>query len=461
MTIFENTVRQLKSLRFYLHIRCASVMVSIWPFCNGPYALAQSANDNLIPEKSRYSLVILDPAHPHGVSMQLSLQKAFNPKVYVYAPQGPEIEENYLKAIRRYNAHKTTIQPWELDVYTNTDYLDKMLEDRKGSVVIIASNNQKKSMYIEQSVKSGLNVIADKPMAITQTDFERLKTSFEIAERDKLFISDLRSMSMRYQITSILQKEFASLPEIFGVLERGSLENPAVIQKSVHHYLKNNTRPAWFFDGTQQGNAIVDVGTHLVDLVQWSCFPTAAIFYENDVEILSAKTWPTTISRSQFKRATKQNDFPSFLEKDMKDSVLYVDANGEMNYTLKGIHVRITVSWDFQASKGGDTYYSLMRGSKANLIVANDGGSQPVLLIEPYNIANRDHYKKLLKHHFERLKEKYATIELTESETGWRITSKKRAIEKTNYIVKPTKKEVNNMLAKYYTTTQAITEARH
>jgi len=50
-----------------------------------------------------------------------------------------------------------------------------------------------------------------------------------------------------------------------------------VVIESVHHFFKEVSgkpliRPAWFFDVRQQGEALPDVGTHLVDLVQWMCF---------------------------------------------------------------------------------------------------------------------------------------------------------------------------------------------
>ena len=51
-----------------------------------------------------------------------------------------------------------------------------------------------------------------------------------------------------------------------------------MVKESVHHFYKIVSgspviRPAWFFDTSQQGEGIVDVTTHLVDLIQWGCFP--------------------------------------------------------------------------------------------------------------------------------------------------------------------------------------------
>ena len=85
-------------------------------------------------------------------------------------------------------------------------------------------------------------------------------------------------MTERYEITSILQKELSQDKTLFGELEKGTLENPAVTKESVHHYFKYVSgspliRPTWYYDVEQEGNGLVDVTTHLVDLIQWECFP--------------------------------------------------------------------------------------------------------------------------------------------------------------------------------------------
>jgi predicted dehydrogenase len=75
-------------------------------------------------------------------------------------------------------------------------------------------------------------------------------------------------------------------------LQTGTPEEPAITKESVHHFFKYVSgsplvRPAWFFDVEQQGEGIVDVTTHLVDLIQWEAFPEVTLKKE-DVEIVSA-----------------------------------------------------------------------------------------------------------------------------------------------------------------------------
>ena len=97
----------------------------------------------------------------------------------------------------------------------------------------------------------------------------------------------------------------SQIPEIFGELIKGSLNDPAITKESIHHFAKKVSgkpliRPPWFFDVTQEGEGIVDVSTHLVDLVQWECFPEEILDYQTDVNLLQANRWPTVMDKSMF-----------------------------------------------------------------------------------------------------------------------------------------------------------------
>src|SRR5690606_10973332 len=61
-------------------------------------------------------------------------------------------------------------------------------------------------------------------------------------------------------------------------------------------------------------------------------------------------------------------------------------ANGEINYPIRGVNAKVSVIWDFEAPAGaGDTHFSIMKGSKANLIIrqGKEENYRPVLYIEP------------------------------------------------------------------------------
>ena len=317
-------------------------------------------------------------------------------------------------------------------------------------------------------------------MCIDTEGFEMLKSAFESAEKNKVLLYDI--MTERSEITTMLQKELAQIPEIFGELQKGSLKDPAVTKESIHHFYKYVSgsplkRPAWFMDVAQQGEGMVDVTTHLVDLVQWECFPEQTIDYQKDINILQARRWTTPMSRSQFTTITGQPDFPEYLRKDVvKDTTLNVFSNGEINYTLKGVHAKVSVIWNYKAPEGaGDTHYSIMKGSKANLII-RQGAEQkyvPELYLESVPKTKID--ENALAQAFEKIKSKYAGVELKKISAGkWEIVipEKYRTGHEAHFGEVAERFlqyleagqlpdwEVPNMLAKYYTTTQALNKAK-
>ena len=299
-----------------------------------------------------YRLVTLDPGHFHAALVQKSMYPDVDSTVYVYAPDGPDLQF-HLDRINGYNTRAENPTHWKEEVYKGNDFFEKMIAEKKGNVVVLAGNNQKKTEYILESLKNGFNVLADKPMVIDSKGFEELKQAFETAKNNKLLLYDI--MTERSEITTTLQRELSMLPDVFGELQKGTLEQPAITKESVHHFYKYVsgsvlTRPAWFMDVAQQGEGIVDVMTHLVDLVQWECFPDQVIDYTKDIEINTAKRWPTVMNPDQFREITKMDRFPEYLAKDIEigaDTLLKVYSNGEINYTIRGVHAKTSVIWKY------------------------------------------------------------------------------------------------------------------
>lgn len=333
-------------------------------------------------------LITLDPGHFHAALVQKTMVAGIDPEVHVYAAPGPDLDR-HLALINGFNTRPEKSTQWQEKVHAGPDFLTEMLRDRPGNVVVISGNNAKKSRYILECVKAGLNVLSDKPMAITPDDFKLLEEAYQVAAEKKLVLLDI--MTERHEITTLLQRELSRFPGVFGELEKGTPENPAVTKESVHHFSKlvNGAplqRPPWFFDPKQQGEAIVDVNTHLVDLVQWECFPDQVIA-PADVKVLSARSWKTPITLEHFKKTTKLDAWPEYLKPLVDgENVLQTPANGEFTYTLRGVHAKVSVKWAFEAPAGaGDTHDSLLRGSKASLHIRQgaEQGYKPVLYIEP------------------------------------------------------------------------------
>lgn len=393
--------------------------------------------------------------------------------VYVYAPKGPEVQQQ-LKQIDAYNKSPQNSTHWKEEVYLGDNFLDKMLQDKKGNVVVISGNNRRKTEYIKRSIDEGFNVLADKPMVIDKAGFEVLKSTFEAAPRKKVLLYDI--MTERFEITNTLQRELAMLPAIFGTLQKGTPQSPAVEMESVHFfnkYVSGNvlTRPSWFMDVSQQGEGMVDVATHLVDLVQWECFPDKVIDYKKDIKLNSARKWTTDMTLSQFSEITKQAAFPDFLKDKIENNVLKVFANGEMHYNLRGVNVRVTAKWDYKAPEGsGDTHYSILRGTKANLVIRQgaEQGYKPTVYIEP--VTDDETYQKQLSESFKTIQAKHPGVELKKATKGWELVIPEKykegheahfAMVTENFLTylkngNMPNWEVPNMISKYYTTTQAL-----
>lgn len=418
-------------------------------------------------------LITLDPGHFHAALVQKTMYPEVDSVVHVYAPAGSDLDL-HLGRIKGYNTRAQDPTHWTEEVYTGEDYLQKMLSEKKGNVVVLAGNNQKKTEYILQSLEAGYNVLADKPMVIDNQKFEMLKKAFETAKNNKLLLYDI--MTERFEINTILQRELSMMPDVFGTLQPGTEADPAVSMVSLHcfyKYVSGNvlTRPAWFMDVSQQGAGIVDVSTHLVDLVQWECFPDQALDYTKDIQVDKAHRWPTLMSASQFNTITKLNGFPEYLRSGVfNDSILTVFSNGQIDYQVKGIHARVKVQWDYTNEAGGDTHYSLLRGTRASLEIrqGKEENFKPVLYILP--ASNDSAYEQLLAKHFAGISEKYRGIALEKTGKGWKVVVPQELAEgheahfarvMQNYLgyLKNGNMpawEVPNMLAKYFTTSRAL-----
>jgi predicted dehydrogenase len=422
-------------------------------------------------------IMTLDPGHFHAALVQKKMYEQVSPEVHVFAPEGDDVKF-HMKRIEGFNSRTEDPTSWVEKVYTGDDFFEKMIQEKPGNVVMISGNNQKKTEYILASVQNGLNVLADKPMVITPEEFPMLLEAFQEAEQKGVLLYDV--MTERFEITTLLQKELSRIGSVFGSLEKGTLEDPAITKESVHHFFKYVSgnpliRPPWFFDTDQQGEGIVDVSTHLVDLVQWECFPGEIIDYENEVEILEAKRWPTVFDPEMFASVTGLDAFPAYLEKDIVDGKLHAFSNGAFTYSIRGVHARVSVIWNYRAPEGtGDTHYSIMRGSKANLVIrqGEEENFKPTLYIE--SVSGADIAEAAEHAVNQTLQGNYAGISLVPIEEGkwkvdvpdtYRIGHEAHFGQVTDRYLEYLEEgklpdwEVPNMIAKYYTTTAALTKA--
>ncbi len=310
----------------------------------------------------------LDPGHFHAALVQKEMYPGVAPRVDVYAPLGGDLL-GHLARINGFNSRAGQPTAWRLEVHTGPDFLERMLAERPGNVVVLSGRNRGKIDRIERSVAAGLNVLADKPWILRSADLPALDRALADADARGVVAYDI--MTERFEVTSEIQRALVNDAAISGGVPPGSADHPSVYMESIHHLMKvvagaPNIRPTWFFDTTEQGEGLNDIGTHLTDLVQWTLFPEQSIDYKKDLEVLSAQRWPTPIAEPDFKRVTGSPGFPAELREKVVNGSLQYDCNTLVSYRVRGVHATLNVIWDWEAPAGaGDRHYGVYRGSKA------------------------------------------------------------------------------------------------
>jgi predicted dehydrogenase len=366
--------------------------VAFLAFINAPQPTRASQE----PQRSMSDvrLMTVDPGHFHAALVQKEMYPGVDPRVDVYAPPGGDLD-GHLKRVDAFNKRATQPTAWNLQVHAAGDFFERMLREKPGNVVVLSGRNRVKMGQIAASVRAGLHVLADKPWILKSVDLPQLEST--LAEADKSGVVAYDIMTERFEITSMLQRALVNDAAVFGEPLEGTEADPAVYMESVHFLMKTvagapNIRPAWFFDNTQQGEGLNDVGTHLVDLVQWTLFPDQALDYRRDTKVLAAQRWATPIPEAEFRRVTGEARFPAFLEPVVKNGTLEYVCNTLVSYTVRGIHTRLNVIWDWEPAPGaGDTHFAFYRGSRAKVEVRQTQADQlrPELYVVPASAANR------------------------------------------------------------------------
>jgi len=416
-------------------------------------------------------IIQLDPTHGHAAAAQSDQIDRIDTNVFVYAPCKEDVAP-YFQQINAFNTRKVNPTRWHEVPYFGKDYLEKMGTDKKGNVVVLAGNNRLKINYIEQSVNAGMNVFSDKPMVISQAGFQRLEKVYHLAQDKGLLMFDM--MTERYSLINRVQRSLMQDTLLFGKLLPGTADHPSVMESSVHHFYRGGkgTRPAWYFDVLQQGEGIVDVTTHLIDLTFWKMFPDKVIDYQKDIKVLDAKRWSVSLTHAEFSAATSLPAIPSSLTQYMKDSTLEVYANGSITYLLNGVYTEVKVEWrPATPPDGNDLRNAFAEGTRSNLLIQQKyGQKQPGLYIQKGSKISDREFRAQLNKTISLLQSEYPGISFTEASKVVQIVIPS-GLENTHdptfnvfvsYLIHKNlpKWEVPNTLAKYYITTTALEMAK-
>jgi predicted dehydrogenase len=425
-------------------------------------------------------LLTLDPAHFHAALVQKEMVAGVAPQVHVYAPFGPDLLA-HLGRLHGFNARTENPTAWELEVHAGPDFLPRMLRERPGNVVVLAGRNRIKIDYLLAALDAGLHVLADKPWILTADQMPKLQRALDTANAKGLVAYDI--MTERHEITSILQRELVQDGEVFGGIVAGSESEAGAVMESKHYLSKTVAgvplrRPAWFFDVEQQGEGLTDVGTHLVDLVMWILFPGQLIDYRSEVRVLTAERWPTVLTLADFQKVTGEGEFPPFLRPWVRDERLDYFCNTRVSYTVRGVHVRLDVLWDFEApAGGGDTHFAVFRGSRSRVEIRQGEGQnyRPELYVVPNQAPERPAVGAALRNAVGRRQTAYPGVAVEEQGAEFRVVIPDRYrvgheahfAEVTRqflaYLAEPASLpawERPNMLAKYFVTTAGVELAR-
>ena len=296
---------------------------------------------------TEYSLVLLDPRHFHA---ELAAKGDY-----------PEITRRFRCA----------------DVAEFRALVGSGSVDPAKTIVVLAGRNDLKAGYALAALEAGCHVLADKPLAIDRQTLATFERAMDVAEAKGLVFSDLMTERMNRWNREVAR------------LVRSRLASPRVEMRSVHHFFKTVggkplRRPPWYYDTTRQGEGLVDVTTHLLDNACWQLFPDGSVG-PGDIVVRSARRWPTRITPEQFLRSTGEavpEAFDCF-------------ANGAFTADVKGVEVKVSVEWRFEApSGGGDMAVATFSDAAHAVELRNDGstGFRPRILLDgnPSDIAVDD-----------------------------------------------------------------------
>ena len=139
------------------------------------------------------------------------------------------------------------------------------------------------------------------------------------------------------------------------------------------------------------------------------------------------------------------------------------------------MHAKVSAIWDYKAPEGsGDTHYSMMHGTKADLVIRQGAEQQykPELYVEP-RVPNAA-FEQILRQQLKPIQARYPGVELTKTDKGWQVVIPDKYRDgheahfggvTTNFLQylqsgNMPAWEVPNMLTKYYTTTKALEMAK-
>lgn len=369
-------------------------------------------------------LLFYDPGHFHAALVLAARNPRIDRDIHVYAPMGTELL-NFVDLVNGFNSRADTATDWQLHLHTEADPLGRLISERRGEIVVIAGRNNTKLRDIRRLHAAGFNVLADKPWATSSTQLPDL----DLVTAGPPVAMDI--MTERHDTVAQMRHRVVATKSVFGGFASRATAGPAMEFRSVHHLCKDVdgrplTRPEWFYDVNVQGDGLVDIQCHMVDQVQWlldaaGVLPGGSGADDGAPRIVDTRRWATPVPLSAFTESTGASSFPPELDGQVSDGVLLLACNGQIDYEMRGIGLRQRAEWQLRSQPGGgDTHWSIVRGTNAHVVVRGDPAAFDTTQIH----VGSDDRQRLARHLHEALDEwrtEFPGLDIADSEIGYEL----------------------------------------
>lgn len=323
-----------------------------------------------------HRLLFLDPGHFHAALTLRAPHPRVADEIVVYAPEGAE-RRDFLALVARFNERGTG---WRVDVAGGGDPLARLVDERRGDVVVLAGRNAGKARTIARLHAAGFHVLADKPWLVEPEDLADVQASlagWPLAAE---------IMTGRHDVAARLLKRLVDAPDVFGAFRAAP---PAIEMDSVHHLEKlvdgaPLRRPWWFFDVGVQGRGVVDIPTHLVDRAQWL---TESVAPADSVRLVRADASTTRVPLASLLRITGEREVPPELRPFLDGDALDYACNAALELGIGALTVRASARWDLAAPPGGgDTSRLVAHGTRSDVRLEQSARTahRRQLVVEPH-----------------------------------------------------------------------------
>ena len=122
-----------------------------------------------------HTLLFYEPGHFHAALTLRNENPRIDSEVHLYARSGPE-RESFLDLIDAFNARRDAPTHWRVNVHEAEKPLDRLIDERRGDIVVLAGKNDGKLATIARLHAAGFHVLADKPWLTSSHALPHLRT---------------------------------------------------------------------------------------------------------------------------------------------------------------------------------------------------------------------------------------------------------------------------------------------